>query len=319
MVCKQCQVHFFSEENGPRLWLTHIPKVLSSLTGRWMTFQEIRVEVEKVKKSLEVPVSNNAVSSEPLPPPPVVVHDTGATQPLDTGPETLPEVEPETPKVDLGPFIEQAKKLYSMGNTPHQIEQSFRAGRGISRAQVEQVMSVIYELEQKKHRSQNSKMAVVFVVVALIIVIFGCVGFVFYSLRNSVNPAQLAGVRQPTKGKVLDIQSLPGPLQTIVPPGVQVMAASTPYVVVGTTNPGEVVRASCPKDARGAAEMFGGDSTSWTYNGQTWVLASKKPVSLNLPAGLSLGYLETGGSVEVRTIYGPAVVHNMYVAFVNCQ
>lgn len=122
----------------------------------------------------------------------------------------------------------------------------------------------------------------------------------------------------PASGGGNNGEQMPAALQTLAPPGVRVVEAPTPEIRRGDGP----ASSTCPASKEEAALLFGGQPDQWqaAENVQGWMLFSTSgPVTVRVPANMTLGYLEIGESLSIRDIPGPATVTNVYLGAVSCE
>jgi hypothetical protein len=127
---------------------------------------------------------------------------------------------------------------------------------------------------------------------------------------GSASPANGAG--QGGNGEV------PSAFQTLVPPGVTVLQAPDPQVFRGSGPPAS----ACPTTKDAAAQLFGGQADQWqaAENVRGWMLFSTSgPVTVHVPANMSLGVLQFGDSLSMTDIPGPALVTDVYLGAISCE
>jgi hypothetical protein len=105
-------------------------------------------------------------------------------------------------------------------------------------------------------------------------------------------------------------------VSTLVPSGITVINVPTPSL--DTNGP---PTSPCPTTADQASALFGGQAANWTYNRsqQGWIfILANSPTSIRVPANMSAGYLALGETLEMRSVLGPATIHNVNFAAVSC-
>ena len=110
---------------------------------------------------------------------------------------------------------------------------------------------------------------------------------------------------------------LPDWVSTLVPDSLTVLNVPTPSL--DTTGP---PNSACPVTPDNAASLFGGKRQYWSYDKTNvgWVLiVAGSPISLRLPANMSAGYLVIGATLEMRSVQGPATIHNVNFAAISCR
>jgi hypothetical protein len=113
-----------------------------------------------------------------------------------------------------------------------------------------------------------------------------------------------------------DDGGLPAWVRQLVPEGVTVINVPTPSVELA--GPGD---AACPVLALDAAALFGGEAGQWQFDraNQGWILiVPGPPITLRVPANMSVGYLVAAETLEMRSELGPVTIHNVNFAAVSC-
>ena len=115
---------------------------------------------------------------------------------------------------------------------------------------------------------------------------------------------------------MLSPANLPDPLKTLVPVGMTVVNPPTPVVIQGSVN--DTATHPCPENAIQAARLFGGSTENWSFK-QGWMMISKSPAMLRIPAGMSAGYLVFSPSMEMKSVNGPVSIQNIYMVIISCD
>jgi len=117
---------------------------------------------------------------------------------------------------------------------------------------------------------------------------------------------------------------LPAPLQTLLPPGVQV-TNPTPVIHRGATGADGAAAAAapaCPASPAAAAELFGGQAAFWRYDSASggWILFSAAElISVRIPSGMTAGYLTFGENLGLADVTGPATIDGINMLAVTCN
>lgn len=126
--------------------------------------------------------------------------------------------------------------------------------------------------------------------------------------------AQATADARATQG--LPPDDLPDWARDLVPEGLTVLNVPTPSVASGGPP-----AAGCPDTPAEAAGLFGGDVADWSINREVegWlVIVVGSPITLSLPANMSVGYMVFADSLEMRSALGPATITNVNFAAIAC-
>jgi hypothetical protein len=316
--CPRCGAEFELEQNGSRIWLNALPQDLHKALGsQWVTIDEVKSEVEKLKQQFEqpakAPVSEPALTVANLPPP-VSTGNKPAAKPAASAAKVPPPAPPPAPDPEL---VAQARELYSLGNTVDQIRVIMGRTNRVSSKELDAILEEVTRLDRKKHNRQNRNVIIAVIISLLILSCCLAVAFSFKSFQSNLHLGnQPAGQSAaPTQGSILNPADLPDPLKTLVPAGMTVVSVPTPLVIQGSVN--DSAHYQCPENAIQAARLFGGSTENWSFK-QGWMLISKTPVTLHVPANMSAGYIVFSPDMEMKSVNGPVTIQNIYMVIISC-
>ena len=213
--------------------------------------------------------------------------------------------------------LERAKELQRLGNTDQEVRSVLQRSSGLTPEQVNDVLMKLVTPEEKR---RSNRILIIFLIVAL--ALFALFALWFFN-RQSIAAMTPAGTAQPSSfslaGKIVDPQSLPAPLQTLIPNGVQILNDDP---VVERSDEATLPAASCPTSQAGASSLFGGPAKDWKRDDNTggWMLLTQSQgVEVRIPANMTGGYLIFEKGPEMRGVSGPAIVKNIYMISVACQ
>jgi hypothetical protein len=328
MACPRCGASFELEQGGSRILMTAMPQALhATMAGKWVTLDEVRNEVARLLQQHQQDTPAPQAGAEATTP--------AARSPLS--PPISPNVQAEPPKPPtpqqeqddrLAQYKASAKELYSLGNSVEQIRIVLQRTSRLKPEDINEVLVEVSALEKARRSKQNRRM--ILILVLSLLLLSCCVGgaLAFNTIKTNilrltspgtavpfVQPtSSIAGLNNPS-GDVSSVV-LPAAIQTLVPPGVKVINAPTPNVHIQQPVEGSITR--CPKDAITAANLFGGRANEWSKSTDGWMFIGKQPITLRVPQDMSAGYLVFGGNLEMRNVFGPAKVDNIYMAVVSC-
>ena len=287
MTCVRCRAAFEVEPGGARIRLRDVPLPLfAPLVGAWLTMAEVTQQARSL-----------VASAEKRSPP--------APSPATDSPPATPPVSRE--------LIAKIQELRALGNSPRQIQAIL--DRSVSSPEeMQAALAEMARLERVKRAREGRTLWLVGSSVAVAIVLMIGAAWIV-GLRNT--SSAVTG----TPGTPL-APNLPPALLTLIPPGVTVLPAPTVFVQTAAPAPGgSSGPVACPTIAVGAAKLFGGEASNWSYDSQSlgWTFISTKPTTLNLPAGMYMGYVEFGASLSVTQVGGPATVGNVVFAAISCE
>ncbi|NMB55727.1 MAG: hypothetical protein GYA15_13610 [Leptolinea sp.] len=278
---------------------------------------------------VEYPSLDNPPPIRPLEdtPPSLIKPVPAPRQPVSTEPgEDLGDLRSHITVASLAPSVaermdsatERAIELHKLGNTDQEIRAILERSSGLT---PEQVAQVLKNLEKPEEKKRGSRLLLIYSIIAIIL--FTLLAWWFFNNYSSfINPAVQSQATQGSfsiAGKLVDATSLPAPLQTLIPNGIQVLNEE-PSVEASTE--AEIPAVSCPTTKAGAAGVFGGPANDWSRDTNTngWILITKtQGVEVRIPANMTGGYLVFEKGPEMRGINGPAIVRNIYMISVSCE
>jgi hypothetical protein len=215
---------------------------------------------------------------------------------------------------------QRAVELQKLGNTANEVRSILERSSGLT---PEQVAELLNGLEKPEERKRSNRLLLIFSSAAMII--FVLIAWWFLVTRTETAPVDQQSGTVGTEttsllpGQIVNPESLPAPLQTLIPNGVRIFN-DPPSVEVSTTN--VLPPTTCPKSKTEAAALFGGPANDWTAEQQNngWVLVSQQQgLEIKVPANMTAGYLVFERGPEMRSVTGPAIVRNIYMITVSCQ
>jgi hypothetical protein len=215
---------------------------------------------------------------------------------------------------------QRALELQRLGNSDNEVRSILERSSGLT---PEQVADVLKGLEKPEEKKRGSRLLMIFSVVAIII--FTLIAWIFLTSRPVETPEGQPPAAQPTAasealtGQIIEPESLPAPLQTIIPDGVRIF--NDPITVQAASNEA-IPPTTCPQSKTAAAALFGGPAEDWTMEDQKlgWILVSQQQsLEIKVPANMSAGYLVFERGPEMRSVVGPAIVSNIYMITISCQ
>jgi len=213
--------------------------------------------------------------------------------------------------------LERAKELQRLGNTDQEVRSVLQRSSGLTPEQVDEVLLKLVTPEDKR---RSYRMLTIFLIVAL--ALFALFALWFFN-RQKLAAMTPAGTAKPSSislsGKIIEPQSLPAPLQTLIPNGVQILNEDP---VVERSDESTLPPASCPTSQTDAAALFGGPAKDWKRDNNTggWMLLTQsRGVEVRIPANMTGGYLIFEKGPEMRGVTGPAIVKNIFMISVSCQ
>jgi hypothetical protein len=284
----------------------------------------------------------NLDDAEPLPSPgesPTGVLREGAGGEGESKPPSLPPSEspPQSliPEPSIPPAaLAKAKELLALRQTAPQI-------RAILQREwtLEQVQAVMAEVERLEAQNRARQMRLGWLTItgaALVLLVVG--GLALNAMLGSRGAALPGGagqtnasgapgaagpggaIVQPTQtnSPFIDPKNLPAPLQTLIPPGVQILNPPTPFVKKGDGPPAK----ACPLSEEEAARVFGGQASDWhreaESNGWTMITVGEA-ATISVPANMTAGYMTFGDSLKITQVNGPATIENVYMIALSCE
>ncbi len=119
---------------------------------------------------------------------------------------------------------ERAIELHKLGNTDQEVRSILERSSGLT---PEQVTSVLKNLDKPEERKRTYRLLLIFSIIT--IVIFTLLTWWFFSTRSFLTLTSTSQPVQSTNllsGKIVDSTSLPAPLQTLMPNGIQILNES---------------------------------------------------------------------------------------------
>jgi len=213
----------------------------------------------------------------------------------------------------------RALELQRLGNTDTEVRSILERSSGLT---PEQVGKILLDLEKPDERNRIGRLMLIFSI--LTIIVFILIAWWFLSSTGGEPDDQKPGpavtvTTGSLPGQVIDPQSLPAPLQTLLPKGVRIFN-DPPVVDVSTAD--ILPSAPCPKSKMEAATTFGGPANDWNTEKQDqgWVLISQQQsLEIKVPANMTAGYLVFERGPEMRSVTGPVIVRNVYMISIACQ
>ena len=114
----------------------------------------------------------------------------------------------------------------------------------------------------------------------------------------------------------LDQAELPPELKAAVPEGAKILKPPDVVVHKGTRS-GNTVH--CPASLGDAVRLFGGDVKTWTQSRGGWTMISVAPQTINVPEGMSAGYLVYVTKPEFYSVPGPVTIENLNFLAISCE
>lgn len=283
IVCGQCGLASEAEEGGSRIRPKKVPSELGHrgqlAANMWIAVNELRALARQSAKPAKPAEA----------PAPVEVDDT----------------------------VEQAKKLYALGNSLSQIK-TILEGSKATPEQVEAALAEVTRLDRKKRERNQSS-----------IWLIGSVGTAFFILVAGVaavlvvRPELQPPTATPRPTSPVSGQPLPGlpnlPFTVPTDAVATVMAQPTTGVQRGVGPQAS----QCPATPIGAAQLFGGAPDYWSENndyGKAWVMiATGDPLTISVPANMSAGYIRMGQGLEMISVVGPATLTNVNFVTISCE
>jgi len=318
--CSGCGAEFELEQGGSRIWLVVLPRNLQEqLAVRWVTIEEVQAEVQKLNHQLEPPV--NMLAPEPIDDPTSASNDNQNAAIFTVPVADMPAPPAPIAALPLGPnpqFVAQARDLYALGNTIKQIRAILGRTKGVKPEELDAILAEVTHLDRKKHNRQTRNL-VIAAFVSLILVSC-CLAAVYTSqgslsiFQKNAQPGNPPAASNPST--LFNLSNLPGPMKTLMPAGMTIANPSPPVIIKGAGTNSSTY--PCPQLPSQAAQLFGGLTENWSFN-QGWVMISKTPARLQLPAGMTAGYVITNPDLEMKSISGPVTIQNIYMVIISCD
>jgi ribosomal protein S27AE len=211
--------------------------------------------------------------------------------------------------------LERAKELKRLGNTDQEVRSVLQRSSGLT---PEQVVEVLSKLEKPEEKRRSYRILIIFLIIALVLFALFALWFLNRQKMEGTTPA---GTQQAFSlaGKIVDPKTLPEPLQTLMPNGIQIVNEDP---VAEPSDETTIPAASCPTSKSDAAALFGGPANDWSRDANSggWTLLTKNQgVQIRIPANMTGGYLVFEKGPEMRGVTGPAFVKNIYMVSISCQ
>ena len=152
--------------------------------------------------------------------------------------------------------------------------------------------------------------------ISILLIILAAGSWLVFSGRLPV----LLGLVTPTPSPVAKNEpSSLSNLLNFIPDSAQPALLNLPETIADTKlGPGP---ASCPSSATGAATLFGGTSSLWTYDPQfvAWqMMSTSNSYTILIPTGMVGGYVDNK-SFQLVSIHGPATIYNANFVTIMCE
>jgi hypothetical protein len=318
--CPQCGLGIVLDESGEYACISCLPNALQgAVTAKWMKVPELigYLKVAYKSKLRPQPSPFKDFDSENI--------DTIPNQdspPIPTsqeGDESLPDPAKITEELAF-----KTKALYDLGNPSWKIHQILIDTSKYTEEQIKNAMQDI-QSEEKKKSNKSTKKIVAILLVALVIfgILVGIFKFVTSFYAPKIDQANQYIKSASTQVSIVRTENppvVPVEIQTIAPPGTNIINVPTPYVVnLPGGGSADTKRTTCPTTSAAAAALFGGNEKSWNQQQGQWVLLDNNGATINLPKGMSAGYLVVTSSMEMKSVLGPARIGNIYMITISCN
>jgi hypothetical protein len=277
LCCPKCGSEFYFEHGGTRIRLVQLPNAFhEQLYGQWVTYEQIRQVVAEVNDKSE--------KSQPF----VMRKHLSAPIPVTGGQVARKKVAEQ--RKDLPPkrAFEQARRLFTLGNSIETIQEILESDPRLTKEQVEVVINdILAPVKQKRLERLLIGILVVFAlgIISFILVSSGAFGFMTASVSGFF----------PEGG----VRLLPGePKLTYYNP--------TGYHYY------------CPQSQVSASQLFGGRADRWTFDNKNWNYLDVKAVNLFVPEGLSASYSSLSQGFNVVKVEGPVMLDNILALSIDC-
>jgi hypothetical protein len=217
--------------------------------------------------------------------------------------------------------LERAMELQRLGNSDREVRAILERSSGLTPDQVSEVLKKLEKPEEKRRSNR-----ILFIFLAIALLLFALLAWWFFNNQTLFQSGAASSANQgaaqstnPLAGKLVDSSSLPAPLQTLIPNGIQIFNEAP---VVEQVSEEVLPPADCPRSKTEAAALFGGPANDWNQQVQSngWVLVTKtQGVEIKVPANMTGGYLVFEKGPEMRSVSGPAIVKNIYMITIACQ
>ncbi|MBI2977146.1 MAG: hypothetical protein HYY33_09360 [Chloroflexi bacterium] len=182
------------------------------------------------------------------------------------------------PTTEATDWIARAEKLYQLGNSLKQINSAL-ANAGATPPQAKAAMARVIEIDQEK-RKRNSRSVMLMGSAALIaLLILAAVGSVVVIRPRWLPSAPTQSGSPLVSTAARSTAVLPLLLRTLIPPGITVLDSPTPSARLGSGP----AASKCPATPLQAAQLFGGDLSTWSKDEQTggWMMIVDGPATID--------------------------------------
>jgi hypothetical protein len=344
--CPRCGLSIVLDESGQYICISCLPKALQgSNNPGWMKAPEL---INYLKLAY-------AGERTPSPSPFIDIKPEGiSAQEIAVSPQTSSNPE----KIDFAPPLTgaeqvanelafKAKGLFDLGNPSWKIRQILKDSSKYSDEQINSVIQTIEAEEKRKNNSGALKIATILVVLLVVCgLAAGAINLatsVFFPKIDEANKAANSVSTRVSNARTQNPPLVPAEISTFAPPGTNIINVPTPYVVQqqpdsptasdlqstaapinpgvsnNLTSSGPTKRFSCPLNSRDAAALFGGSEKNWSLQQDQWVLLDNNGTTINLPQGMSAGYLVASNGMEIKSVLGPAHIANIYMIMISCK
>ncbi len=209
---------------------------------------------------------------------------------------------------------ERALRMYRMGDKPQVIQSTLKKA-GATQKQADVILSRLTKMAEQDIQKQSDKFLTV-TGISILLIILAAGSWLVFSGRLPV----LLGLVTPTPSPVAKNEpSSLSNLLNFIPDSAQPALLNLPETVADTRlGPGP---ASCPSSATGAATLFGGTSSLWTYDPQfvAWqMMSTSDSYTILIPTGMVGGYVDNK-SFQLVSIHGPATIYNANFVTIMCE
>lgn len=323
LACSQCGSSFQVAAQSAEVNFVRVPSILvEELYNRWLGMDQVRQIVGKASANHKAAAAKNSGQ------------DRIQAGEEDNSSKRGDEVESSTQKQDYiletqgetrrdpfatvsaapaGSISDQVWALFSLGNSSEQVINILGRQYPDERAEIQAAIDD-YESHQKGIQRKNlSRFGLITAIVGFFIIISVLVTQFFVMKMRA---GQIPGGAS-TQASSVDVSRLPAPLQTLIPPGVAVIAAPPPEVVQVTG--AELPEIRCPETPGEAAMSFGGRTGDWSGDSSGWLFLSTSPGSIKVPLAMSAAYMVVGQELQMEVVRGPVILNNAYMVTISCR
>ncbi|MDR3577689.1 MAG: hypothetical protein P4L50_27805 [Anaerolineaceae bacterium] len=314
--CAGCGAEFELEQGGSRIWLNILPhNLFQGLAGHWVSIDEVKAEVQKLNQPLGPLVE--APASDPITYP---APDPNASNPgaIFTVPITTITPKPPAPAAPDAQLVAQARELYALGNSVSQIRAILGRTKGVKSEELDAILAEVTHLDRKKHNRQTRNL---FIAAFVSLIIVSCFLAVVYATTGTLPMFPKTGqsansTAVPNPVSIFNLAILPNSMKTLVPSGMTISNPYPPVIIKGSQS--DSATYTCPTDASQAADLFGGLKVNWSYD-QGWIMVSKSPANLHVPAGMTAGYIYFSPDMQMKSVNGPVTIQNINMLIISCE